>query len=117
MLQSYQLIIKIDQSISLAIGRMGVVRFCAGCYVYTGSARRNLLPRVRRHLRQKERLHWHIDYLLSKACCRIVAVRISRRLECEWNQTTAGTIICPGFGSRDCRKGCKSHLKKIASNQ
>jgi Uri superfamily endonuclease len=33
--------------------------------------------------------------------------------ECILNQKASGEIIVAGFGSSDCKNGCKSHLKYL----
>ena len=35
-----------------------------GIYIYTGSAKKNIDSRIKRHLSNSKKLHWHIDYLL-----------------------------------------------------
>jgi Uri superfamily endonuclease len=110
-LASYQLIIDVPQSMRLTIGKLGTFDFPAGRYTYTGSARRGMEARLRRHLDQDKRLHWHIDYLLAGSGVRIAAVRRSRAGECMLNQRTRGTRIVLGFGASDCLSGCGSHLK------
>ena len=97
----------------LAIGRLGRFRFPAGRYVYTGSARRNLVARLRRHLSWDKRLRWHIDYLLAAHAVKVGGVTLSRDAECLLNQRASGDIIVPGFGASDCRAHCGSHLKYL----
>ena len=111
--RAYQLTIELGRARRIAIGRLGVFDFPAGRYVYTGSARRGLEARVRRHLSPTKRLHWHIDYLLAAPGARIVGVSRSHKPECVVNQGTAGDIIVEGFGASDCRFGCESHLKLV----
>jgi Uri superfamily endonuclease len=99
--------------VRVQIGRLGEFCFAAGCYVYTGSARRNLEQRIARHLRCEKRLRWHIDYLLAAPGVRITGVERSPDGECELNRRSAGTMPVPGFGASDCRQGCGSHLKYL----
>jgi Uri superfamily endonuclease len=113
---TYLLDIEIDRDTVLEVGRLGRCRFVAGRYTYTGSARRNLLARIRRHLRSSKTLHWHIDYLLSARNVKIVGIRLSDIGECDLNQSVKGTIPVSGFGSSDCRAGCGSHLKYRGGN-
>ena len=110
---TYQLHIVVGRPRILAIGRLGRFRFPAGRYVYTGSARRNLVARVRRHLSRDKRLRWHIDYLLTAHPVKVVDVSLSSEAECPLNQRTAGEIVVPGFGASDCRARCGSHLKYL----
>ena len=53
---SYQLIIELPRTIRFRAGALGPCRLAAGRYVYTGSARRNLEARIRRHLAGKKKL-------------------------------------------------------------
>lgn len=110
---SYQLHIRLHQDIRIVAGALGSCNFTAGGYVYTGSARRNLAARIRRHLSDKKKLRWHIDYLLSASGVEIMDVKTSSILECRWNQQLQGTIPIPGFGASDCRKHCGTHLKRV----
>ena len=110
---TYQLHIELTQDIAIQVGRLGRFRFPAGCYRYTGSARRNLIARVRRHLSNDKKLRWHIDYLLTAKGVRITNVSLSDEAECDCNRQTAGSIIIPGFGASDCRARCGSHLKYL----
>jgi Uri superfamily endonuclease len=109
---SYQLHIQVRRPVTINIGRLGHLMFPAGQYIYTGSAKRNREARLKRHL-AKQKLYWHIDYLLAHPDVRILRVRRSREEECRLHQTTNGTIFAPGFGTGDCRHGCGSHLKYI----
>lgn len=110
-LRTYQLDIEIPHPITVQVGRLGRFDFPAGHYRYTGSARQALVARVRRHLSNKKKLRWHIDYLLKAKSARVVAVNLSAEPECVCNRRVAGSIIVPGFGASDCRAGCGSHLK------
>ena len=108
---SYQLEIEVSRPVRVAVGKLGALRVQAGRYVYTGSARRNLEARVSRHLTGGRSKRWHVDYLLAAPQVRIVGVTMSAVAECRLNRRTPGITLFPGFGSSDCRKGCRSHLK------
>ena len=108
---SYQLVIEVGSRVRCKVGRLGVVDFPAGVYVYTGSARRNFEARLARHARATKTLRWHIDYLLAAPGVRIVKIVRSRRDECRLNQSVKGTVRVPGFGASDCTAGCGAHLK------
>jgi Uri superfamily endonuclease len=110
-LVSYQLKIEVCKPVRVAVGRMGTLLFPAGSYVYTGSARKNIEARVRRHLTGGGSKRWHVDYLLAEPHVRITAVKMSTSGECALNRRTRGAVLFPGFGSSDCRSGCRSHLK------
>ena len=113
---SYQLTINLDQESNITIGRLGRLKLPAGRYAYTGSACRNLVSRVKRHLSKDKKLRWHIDYLLAAKGTQVVAVDLSTKTECEYNQAVDGIVITPGFGASDCRAGCGSHLKFLGTN-
>jgi Uri superfamily endonuclease len=110
-LQTYQLHFELDVPATVTVGRFGTFLFPAGRYVYTGSAKRNLEARIRRHLATEKKLKWHIDYLLAAPGVHMTGVKRFSQEECPRNQATAGKVIVPGFGASDCRNGCGSHLK------
>ena len=114
---AYQLFIEVAVPLRLTVGRLGCFDFPAGEYVYTGSARRNFEARVRRHLSPHKTLRWHIDYLLAAPGVAIRDVRRTTEAECALNQQLAGEVIVAGFGASDCRAGCVSHLKRLASRR
>ena len=110
-MQTYQLFITLYQTIEIQIGRLGLYTFPKGIYVYTGSAKRNMDRRITRHLSRDKNLHWHIDYLLANEQTKIIKVMKSELEECDLNADIKGKPIVKGFGSSDCKKNCKSHLK------
>jgi len=112
---SYLLGISLGESITLAIGRLGRFALAAGYYVYAGSAQGpgGLSARLARHRRREKRLHWHVDYLLARACLVEVWTVVSdRRLECAWAhavmELAGAQVPVPRFGASDCR--CPAHL-------
>jgi len=111
--QTYQLYIHLCRSVTIRVGALGSHRFPAGDYIYTGSARRNIEARVRRHCSDTKKLRWHIDYLLHTSAASVVGVELSTEPECQLNQSTGGDVLVPGFGASDCRAGCGSHLKYL----
>jgi len=111
--RTYQLLIEVSAPVRVCVGRFGTFDFPAGIYCYTGSARRNLEARLRRHLSASKALRWHIDYLLAAPGVRILEVRRHPVAECLINQRTVGAMPVPGFGASDCRAGCGSHLKRV----
>ena len=113
-MQSYQLIISLSQNINIQIGKLGLLSFQKGTYVYAGSAKRNMDARIKRHLSKDKNLHWHIDYLLANKQTKIIKVIKSELSECDLNGHVKGKIIAKGFGSSDCKENCKSHLKFIS---
>lgn len=109
----YQLLIEMPEAQSIKIGNLGYLKFQPGLYIYTGSARGKLFPRLSRHF-AREKIHfWHIDYLLERA--RILAYNVESfrpGLECSLNKSTRemypGSEYIRAFGSSDCR--CQAHL-------
>ncbi|MBX3055225.1 MAG: DUF123 domain-containing protein [Anaerolineae bacterium] len=84
---SYALLLRLDQSAWLQIGRLGRWPFAAGYYLYLGSGLGpgGLAARLRRHLSPVERPFWHIDYLRRQAVVTAVWVQEGpARLECTW---------------------------------
>lgn len=111
---SYQLLMHIKATAILQVGRRGEVLFPAGLYVYTGSGKRGLETRLRRHQSKAKTLHWHIDFLLADSRVDLVGIVRSVLNECDLNQKTEGKIVVKGFGSSDCQRACGSHLKKVS---
>lgn len=112
-MQSYQLFIKVAKPLTVLVGKLGRFEFPSGDYVYTGSAKKNIEARVRRHLSKEKKLRWHIDYLLAASAVSIERVELSSEVECRLNQALQGDVIAPKFGASDCRSGCGSHLKLL----
>ncbi|NOX91073.1 MAG: GIY-YIG nuclease family protein [Gammaproteobacteria bacterium] len=114
-LVTYQLHIILRQAQQVRVGRLSSFLFPAGYYLYTGSARRNLAARVRRHLSRQKKLRWHIDYLLMASATQVTAVGLFSETECRCNQRINGKILLAGFGASDCRARCGSHLKYLGN--
>lgn len=117
-MKSYQLHINIKKDIEIDVGKFGRFKFPKGNYIYTGSAKQNIDRRIARHKSKSKdkKLHWHIDFLLNNENAKITKVEKSDDAECILNQKTAGDIIVVGFGSSDCKHGCRSHLKIIKNS-
>ncbi len=111
--KTYQLHIELTRDVTLTVGKLGTFSFPKGRYIYTGSARKNIDARIKRHLRSAKKLRWHIDYFLSHPAARIMGVAILKSGECAGNKRVKGHIIAPRFGATDCREGCVSHLKCV----
>ncbi len=112
---TYILLLRLAQSQTVTVGRLGEFRLSGGLYAYVGSAQGpgGLRARVGRHLRQDKTLRWHIDALTTTAVVDSVWYDTSSlRLECTWAealaQTPGITRPIPGFGSSDC--DCLAHL-------
>jgi Uri superfamily endonuclease len=107
---SYILLISLPSAETIEIGSLSQVCFPGGCYAYVGSALNGLAPRLRRHLNDQKKRHWHIDHLLQKASIREIVVGVTdSRAECALARALGAQFdSIPGFGSSDCR--CPSHL-------
>ena len=110
----YVLLINIKKDLSIHIGKLGIIRFRKGFYIYIGSAQNNLERRISRHIRtnktRKTKLRWHIDYFLQHARIKKIFVVFDKRCECHVAMTLIkhGFKYIPNFGSSDCK--CPSHL-------
>ncbi len=113
----YALIIEVPSPLRVKVGSLGAQLFSQGCYVYIGSAKGpgGLRARVLRHLSAEKRVKWHIDYLLTSGARVFAAVYAEERGEPECVLTPlleerGFKHWVPGFGSSDCKRGCRSHL-------
>ena len=105
----YCLIIHSQIKQKIKIGKIGPINFKKGYYVYIGSAMNSLESRIRRHLSDEKKLHWHIDYLLEKSEITNVIYNENKKVECELSQYIAQkTDGVKDFGCSDCE--CESHL-------
>lgn len=114
---AYLLVLRLNRARRLQVGRLGSVAFPAGYYVYVGSARKGLEARIRRHLRRRKRMHWHVDYLRAVAdSARALPIRSSRRDECSLARALARALepAAPGFGASDC--ACPTHLFRCSGD-
>ncbi len=85
-----------------------------GLYVYVGSAMATLTGRVKRHLTEKKKNHWHIDFLTSRAKIFLTLLLPSRTKDEKVVSQLVSKYGTPvkGFGSTDC-KGLNSNLYRI----
>ncbi len=69
-----------------------------------------LESRLKRHLSNKKKMHWHVDYLLKKSeITDIIYNESEKKIEYELSQyISSKTINIEGFGCSDCE--CDSHL-------
>jgi Uri superfamily endonuclease len=115
---AYTLIIRLDQAISIPIGRLGTLTFRKGHYTYTGSALGGggVKGRVLRYLSSDKKEHWHIDYLLHSERAKTTSIICSlshSSTECKISQKIEALSLkggFKGFGASDCHSGCKAHL-------
>ncbi len=112
----YVLAITVNKDVHVGVGALGRIGFKEGLYAYVGSAQKRLENRVKRHLMGvRQRIFWHIDYLLDNDFVEVVKVfyRVAgKSVECK----IAGELKKIGvpmarFGCSDCT--CESHLFKI----
>ena len=106
----YLLLLQLDKSQKISIGRLGVQHFNRGFYAYVGSALHGLEARVNRHFNQSKNHYWHIDYLLDKArIYDVVLIPVQEKLECTLARALNTNLLCiRQFGSSDCL--CLGHL-------
>ena len=101
--KTYVLVMLNNRSISLRIGRGLFCIFPEGIYIYIGSGKKNLKKRILRHLSDKKKLHWHIDYFLTSA--KIIDVYVGGKEEKELVSIILKEkdlkIPCKGFGATD----------------
>ncbi len=107
---SYILLIELNQDLNIKIGSLGSIFFKKGFYSYIGSALNGLENRIKRHIRKKKNVHWHIDYFLKYGKIVDVFFKESKtRKECNIAKKFERKLQSfSKFGSSDCK--CKSHL-------
>jgi Uri superfamily endonuclease len=107
---TYLLIMMLPKETSITVGKLGVIQFKKGWYVYVGSALNGLDQRIQRHLRTEKKTHWHIDYLLPfTEIIEIWYKENDQKEECTIAQVFQRNFTyIPGFGCSDC--SCGSHL-------
>jgi endonuclease-3 len=111
----YSLLLELEKDMCITVGALGEIKFSAGYYSYTGSARGGGgFGRIRRHLdvaagRNPTR-RWHIDYLLPHTIPKgVVMTTTDQNLECQISETIGShTETIHRFGSSDC--SCIGHL-------
>jgi Uri superfamily endonuclease len=106
----YVLLMKLEVTREINIGRLGLISFRPGGYAYVGSAMGSFKGRLGYHLKKNKKQHWHIDYLLESAVISdVLTIETEVRLECAIARALGERFeSIPGFGSSDCQ--CKSHL-------
>jgi Uri superfamily endonuclease len=107
---TYVLLIHVPYDIQLSIGALGDLKLKAGYYAYVGSALGGLEQRVERHLSGNKKIHWHIDYLLTRGrVIDVVQGETKERMECAIaSELSKHLTSVADFGSSDC--ACHSHL-------
>ena len=117
---TYCLVIFLEEPATIQVGRLGLMEFRPGHYVYVGSALSGLEGRIRRHLstgNASKKRFWHIDYLLEHGAITGIRKIISpERLECSIARKVGALSEAPvkGFGCSDC--SCETHLFSFPNN-
>ncbi|RLJ09879.1 MAG: hypothetical protein DRP15_02040 [Candidatus Aenigmatarchaeota archaeon] len=108
---AYCLVIYLSRNVSIRIGSLGTIKFKPGYYCYVGSAMGGLDKRILRHLSDKKKLRWHIDWFLQHAkITDVIRIPSKRRIECLVSKIVRDISDSEirGFGCTDCK--CSSHL-------
>jgi Uri superfamily endonuclease len=61
------LLVELAREKDIIVGKLGYIYFPKAFYAYVGSAMNGLETRLAHYLRDSEKPHWHIDYLLKQA--------------------------------------------------
>jgi Uri superfamily endonuclease len=111
------LVIELRQGKKIRVGKLGEIEFRPGTYFYTGSAMGGLRARLLRHLSNRKKLQWHIDYFLNDEHASVKKILLYPAVpgqECRQNQKIkalrGALTVRLKFGASDCRSGCPSHL-------
>jgi sugar fermentation stimulation protein A len=115
---AYILLAFLEKNQKIKPGRLPETDYKEGMYLYVGRARKGLSARIKRHMRRRKKLFWHIDYLLQKAKIERIWIRPDYFAECTAareieKSCPASSTVIQGFGSSDCR--CPGHLVYIPS--
>ena len=107
---AYLLVLELGRGTHINVGALGSIWFPEGAYAYVGSARNGLECRIKHHLKNNKRLHWHIDYLRQFAVPRFVIYAVTTDgIECRLASSLMKRFSAfRSFGCTDC--GCISHL-------
>lgn len=113
---SYGIVIWLEKDQQIEVGKLGLVDFKEGYYIYVGSALNGQLGnRTLRHTKpaHMKKKHWHIDFFLthdSTHIDRIFLIPSQVKYECEVANVFSQDAFygIKRFGCSDCK--CKSHL-------
>jgi len=114
---AYALVIALTRSFEPPIRRLARRRLPPGRYLYGGAANGpgGIRARVRRHLRRKKAVHWHVDHL-TNAFGVAAVVAVVGGDECAVlaaaRRWPGVRVPVPGFGSSDCAR-CPAHLVSL----
>ena len=117
----YTLVLEVQETITVMVGKIGLLRFDRGLYLYVGSAlgdgASSIEGRLRRHTKKHKKTFWHIDHLLIRNEVRLLYAIYSMTdidIECEIVKNTEKYLnishLVKKFGSSDCC--CPTHLLK-----
>ncbi len=119
----YVLLLRIDQSSTVEVGRKGIFDFTPGWYTYIGTAHGSggLQSRLSRHVRRlgnNKRPRWNIDYVREHAVVEEVwFAELPAEAECRWSlalsRLSDTSVPAPGLGSGDCNV-CPAHFYKLS---
>ncbi|MFB0560832.1 MAG: DUF123 domain-containing protein [Candidatus Lokiarchaeia archaeon] len=122
----YSLLIELPVETQIQVGKLGRINFPAGFYIYTGSAMgkgaSSLKGRMLRHLSDKKKNFWHIDYFLSNKSSKVMAIVSAGTMENKEHDVVKALkenakVVYKKFGASDCKRKCTSHLLYIDRNQ
>ena len=115
----YQLVLRLEQVISLEVGSLCRLNLSKGYYLYTGRHRKSLWRRIERHLQKDKRVYWHIDYFTTHPAIQMDHIIIfpETDAECKINQEVQhflnARLLYPGLGSGDCNNKCGAHMQYV----
>ena len=108
----YCIYLQLTEDQTVQVGKLGDYLFRKGTYIYVGSAKKNIVNRIHRHIQIDKKLHWHFDYLRPSGMITKIITYDERLGECalaeKIRKKENGVFPIKGFGSSDCR--CQSHL-------
>jgi len=118
----YCLLIRLEGSACVRIGKIGIRFFKKGVYIYVGSATgigpTSLEGRIGRHVKKNKRCYWHIDYFLKTDEALIKYAIFSKAdaiLECNMVKCIEKYLEIEypvkEFGSSDC--SCFAHIFRV----
>ncbi len=100
---TYVILIKLTSSVD--ISRPRNMKLPEGLYVYVGSAMNSLTGRLRRHLKKKKKIHWHIDQLTEMGdIILLIGIPGRSKLEEKLSRFLSEYFqVIKGFGSSDLK--------------
>lgn len=108
----YSIELLVESEGQITVGKLGTFFFPKGKYIYVGSAKNNIVARVKRHFLIDKKLRWHFDYLRPIGQITNIHTYCNAITECELFEELLnekkGIELIKGFGSSDCN--CKTHL-------